>query len=87
MKSLSRRLAAIAWPAFLVAGVLEIAVFAFVDPASLQTLSGEALGLSATAVYSIAFFLFWAATGAACALTLLLQRAADDVNSRVWRDG
>ncbi|MDO9002553.1 MAG: hypothetical protein Q7V20_03735 [Aquabacterium sp.] len=87
MKSLTRRLAAIAWPAFLGAGVLEIAVFAFVDPASLQTPGGSALEMSATAVYSIAFFVFWAATAAACALTLLLQRAADDVNSRVWRDG
>lgn len=87
MKSLTRRIAAIAWPAFLVAGVLEIAVFAFVDPSSLQTVSGAALEMSATAVYSIAFFMFWLATAAACALTLLLQRAADDVNSRVWRDG
>ncbi len=87
MKSLTRRVAAVVWPAFLVAGVLEIAVFAFVDPASLHTLGGAALEISATAVYSIAFFVFWAAAAAACALTLLLQRAADDVNSRVWRDG
>ena len=87
MKSLTHRVAAVVWPAFLVAGVLEIAVFAFVDPASLHTLGGAALEISATAVYSIAFFVFWAATAAACALTLLLQRAADDVNSRVWRDG
>lgn len=87
MKRLARRAAAVAWPAFLVAGVLEIAVFAFVDPASLHTLSGAELGLSATAVYSLAFFLFWGATAAACALTVLLQRAADEINSRVWRDG
>ena len=87
MNRLGRHLAAVVWPAFLVAGVLEIAVFAFVDPASLHTLGGAALEISATAVYSIAFFVFWAATAAACALTLLLQRAADDVNSRVWRDG
>ena len=87
MKSLTRRVAAVVWPAFLVAGVLEIAVFAFVDPASLHTLGGAALEISATAVYSIAFFVFWAATAAASALTQLLQRAPADVNSRVWRDG
>lgn len=87
MQRLARRIAAIVWPAFLLAGVLEIAVFAFVDPLTLHTLGGEALRLSATAVYSLAFFLFWAAIAAACALTVLLQRAADDVNSRVWRDG
>ncbi len=87
MNRLTRRAAAVAWPAFLVAGVLEIAVFAFVDPNSLHTLGGEALEMSATAVYSLAFFLFWVVTAAGCALTMLLQRAADEINSRVWRDG
>lgn len=86
MKRLARRLAAIAWPAFLVAGVLEIGVFAFVDPNSLHLLGGAALDLSETAVYSLAFFFFWAATAAACALTLLLQRAAEEINSRSWSE-
>lgn len=80
MNRLGRHLAAVVWPAFLVAGVLEIAVFAFVDPGTLHTLGGAALGWSATAVYSAAFFVFWLATAAACALTLLLQRAAEDLN-------
>jgi hypothetical protein len=80
MNALGRQLAAIAWPAFLAAGVLEIAVFAFVDPGALHTLGGAALGWSDTAVYSAAFFVFWAGTAAACALTLLLQRAADELN-------
>lgn len=86
MKRLARRLAAIGWPAFLVAAVLEIGVFAFVDPNSLHTLGGAALELSETAVYSLAFFFFWAATAAACALTVLLQRAADEINSRSWSE-
>ena len=76
-----------AWPAFLVAAVLEIAVFAFVDPLTLHTLGGTALRLSATAVYSIAFFLFWAAACASGALTLLLARGADEINRddhRAW---
>ena len=86
MRRLARRAAAVVWPAFLVAGVLEIAVFAFVDPQSLHTVSGVSLQLSDTTVYSLAFFVFWGATAAACALTLLLQRTAEDVNSRVWHD-
>jgi 4-hydroxybenzoate polyprenyltransferase len=80
MKRIARRAAAILWPAFLVAAVLEIVVFAFVDPGTLHTLSGQALPLSATAVYSLAFLVFWACTSAACALTVLLERSADDIN-------
>lgn len=87
MNRVARRAAAIAWPAFLAAAVLEIAVFAFVDPTSLQTLDGDALGWSATTVYSLAFFVFWCCIASACGLTVLLQRAADEINSRVWRDG
>ncbi len=82
MKRLARRAATILWPAFLVAAVLEIAVFAFVDPASLQTWSGGSVVLSETAVYSIAFFVFWGCVAAACALTVLLDRAADEINAR-----
>lgn len=82
MKRLARRAAAIVWPAFLVAAVLEIAVFAFVDPAALRDLAGQALPLSATAVYSIAFLVFWACTGLACALTVLLERSAAELNAR-----
>ena len=87
MHSMARRVAAVVWPAFLTAAVLEIAVFAFVDPLALHTVGGTALALSATAVYSLAFFLFWAVAAAGCALTLLLQRGAEEINSRVWRDG
>lgn len=80
MNRIARRAASIAWPAFLVAAVLEIAVFAFVDPQSLHTLSGGSLGLSDTAVYSLAFLVFWACTTAACGLTVLLERSASDIN-------
>ncbi|KPF48817.1 hypothetical protein IP87_09450 [beta proteobacterium AAP121] len=80
MKAYAQRAAAVAWPAFLVAAVLEIAVFAFVDPFTLHTLNGASLEWSATAVYSLAFFVFWATTASACALTLMLHRAAEEVN-------
>lgn len=81
MKHLAHRAATIAWPAFLGAGALEIAVFAFVDPATLSLPGGESLGLSATTVYSVAFFVFWAVAAAACALTWLLARGADEINA------
>ena len=81
MKYLARRAATIAWPAFLGAGALEIAVFAFVDPATLSLPGGETLELSATTVYSVAFFVFWAVAAAACALTWLLARGADEINA------
>lgn len=87
MNRSARHLVAVAWPAFLLAGVLEIAVFAFVDPRTLHTVGGAALGWSATAVYSAAFFAFWLVTAAACALTLLLQRAPLDVNRDEAADG
>ena len=54
---------------------------AAVDPATLTLPGGEALGLSATAVYSLAFFVFWAAAAAACALTVLLAREAEEANA------
>ena len=80
VKRLVRRLASIAWPAFLVAAVLEMAVFAFVDPRSLHTLGGAALPLSDTAIYSLAFLVFWACTAVGCGLTVLLERSAADIN-------
>ena len=81
MKRVARRWASIVWPAFLVAAVLEMAVFAWVDPLSLHTPAGALLPLSATAIYSIAFLVFWACTAVACALTVLLERSTDDVNA------
>lgn len=82
MKRVARRAAAVAWPAFMVAGVLEIAVFAFVDPLSLHTLGGTALALTPTAVYSLSFFVFWGAAALAGLLTLLLERSADELNAQ-----
>ena len=45
----------IAWPSFLAACVLEVLVFAFVDPHDLLW-GGHAFDLSRQGVYSIAFF-------------------------------
>lgn len=69
----------IAWPAFLVAAVLEMVVFAFVDPSELHW-SGQALELSREAVYTLVFFLFWGAAMASSALTTLLVMSPFEVN-------
>ena len=45
----------IAWPAFLVAGVLEFLVFAMVDPQDLHWF-GQPVALSRQGVYTLAFF-------------------------------
>lgn len=67
-----QRWMSIVWPAFLVAGVLEMLVFAFVDPQDLQW-GAQQLSLSREAVYTLAFFVFWAITIAGSALTVMLS--------------
>lgn len=61
----------IIWPAFLVAGVLELLVFSVVDPTDLDALAN--LMWSRNAYYSVAFFVFWAVVAGASALTLWLS--------------
>ena len=67
------------WSAFLMAAVLEMVVFALVDPGDLRWFGGEALDLSPRAVYTLAFFVFWAiiAVGAALAVLLCSRPAGD----------
>ena len=74
------RAMAILWPAFLMAGVLEMLVFALVDPGHLQWFGGAPVAWSATAVYTVAFFVFWVLIATAGALTQLLELDADDIN-------
>ena len=73
------RVIRIAWPAFLGACVLELLVFAFVDPMELGW-AGHPLGWSRQAVYTAAFFAFWAVCSGTCALATLLRMPAEDVN-------
>jgi hypothetical protein len=74
-----KRLMGIAWPAFLVAAVLEMVVFALVDPSDLHW-SGSKLALSREAVYTLAFFVFWGLTMASSALTTLLALPSSEIN-------
>jgi len=69
----------IAWPAFMAACLLELMVFAVVDPVELQW-AGHNLGGSRQAVYTFAFFAFWAVCMAACALTTLLRMEPAELN-------
>lgn len=69
----------VAWPAFLVAGVLEMMVFAVLDPQTL-TLFGEQVDWSREAIYTISFFIFWVMLMLSSALTLMLARPARAVN-------
>lgn len=70
--SLRYRSMSVLWSAFLMAAVLEMVVFALVDPASLRWFGGDTLDLEPRAVYTVAFFVFWAVIAVAAALALLL---------------
>lgn len=67
----------ILWPAFMLAGVLEMLVFAVVDPSDLRWLGGGPIKAPRQAVYTLAFFAFWGLIATAGAITALL-RSRDD---------
>ncbi len=71
------KLALIVWPAFLSACVLELVVFALVDPMELHLLGHDMAG-SRAAVYTGAFFIFWCGCLLSAALTSLLGASAPD---------
>ncbi len=76
----------IGWPAFLVAAVLEMMVFAVLDPDSLS-LFGERLNWSRAAVYTVTFLIFWGMMMLCSALTTLLSMSPFEVNrGRVERE-
>ena len=66
MSRRSLHLAQILWPAFLVAGILEMVVFALVDPTGI-VIAGW--GPDPQTVYSLTFFVFWALVTAASAMS------------------
>lgn len=74
-----QRLMWIVWPAFLMAGVLEMLVFAMVDPLAVQWF-GVPLEWSRQAIYTVSFFVFWAIASLASALTTLLSMSPFEVN-------
>lgn len=74
-----RKLMWIVWPAFLAACILELFAFALLDPQDLHW-AGAPLALSRQAVYTAAFFAFWAICMVSSALTALLCMPAGEVN-------
>lgn len=76
---LQQRLMWIVWPAFLMAGVLEMLVFAMVDPQDLQWF-GRPLEWSRQATYTISFFVFWGIAIISSGLTTLLAMSPFEVN-------
>ncbi len=57
---LAQRWMWIAWPAFLAAAVMEMLVFAFVDPRELPLLGDP--GWSRKGIYTLALLAFWGGT-------------------------
>ena len=76
---LAKKMMWIAWPAFLVAGLLEMLVFGLVDPQDLQWF-GHPLAVSRQGVYTLAFFIFWALAMVSSGLTTLLSMSPFEVN-------
>ena len=68
------RVGAVLWPSFLVAAVLDGLVFSVVDPSSLHGFAQRPLDWSDRSVYTVGFFVFWAATASACAIGQWLLR-------------
>lgn len=67
------------WPAFLAAGVLEMLVFAVIDPEDMRWM-GQSLAWPRQAVYSVGFFVLWGLTAIASSLSLMLSRSSESVN-------
>lgn len=76
----ARRFMTAAWPAFLMAGVLEMLVFAVVDPTTLHWFGSTPIEWPASAVYTVAFFVFWVVIATSAALTQLLDLGPDEIN-------
>ncbi len=70
---LAVRVLTVLWPAFLMAGVAEMLVFAVVDPSDLHWVGGGTLGIGRQAVYTVTFLMFWALISAASALSMWLD--------------
>ena len=77
----NQKLMRVLWPAFLAACVLELVVFAMVDPHDVHW-AGQPLVsmLSRQAIYTLAFFVFWVISSGAGALTALLGIPPEQVN-------
>lgn len=79
--TLKQHVLRILWPAFMAAGVLEMLVFAVIDPADLRWFGGPQIDWSAQAIYTVTFLIFWGAISTASAMTALLSVESDVLNA------
>jgi hypothetical protein len=70
----------VAWTAFLSAAMMEMLVFALVDPSELHWL-GQHITWSREAIYTLAFFVFWAIAIVFNSLTLVLAMTSEEINT------
>ena len=77
----AKRIMWIAWPAFLMAGIMELLVFAIIDPNNLYWFGGS-LQLSREGMYTLAFFVFWGIIMFSSALTTILSLSSSEVNKK-----
>jgi hypothetical protein len=66
--------AQILWPAFLIAGVLEMVVFSWVDPTQLRIGQWQP---DVQTTYSLAFFMFWLLVTMSSLLSHWMMKASD----------
>ncbi len=78
---MKQRALRILWPSFMAAGVLEMLVFAVIDPRDLHWFGGPPIGWSTQAVYTVTFLIFWAAISTAGAVTMLLSIEPEELNA------
>ena len=69
----------VVWPAFLAACLLELVMFALVDPHELHW-GGRSLELSRQTIYTFSFFVFWAISMLASSLTAVLAMPPEEIN-------
>lgn len=80
MPRCAREWITVLWPAFVAACLLEIVVFAAFDPHDFTLFGWQLEAQDRDAVYSLAFFAFWAICAAAGIVTWSLSRSADEIN-------
>ena len=73
-----RSILSIAWPAFLIAGALEMFVFVLFDPQDAHWF-GQPMELERQGVYSVSFFVFWVLAMASSSLTLFLSQDKSEI--------
>ena len=83
---LVQRVGAILWPSFFAAGIATMVFFAFVDPLELRDITFPQMAISREFGYTVAFFLFWAATAASSLFTWILLRPPSRFNKSLPPD-